>query len=224
MSVDNKYHGYSNRETWLVYIWISNDEDTYSHWKSRALNILKSFDCDRKLELTRELEVSCKDQQPHLESGLYSDLLTTTLSHIVWPEIAHWLLVETEAEICHPMFPVEYSRSEAIANRVLFDVTETAKEAGFKIPVAFTNAAWFESVAIWPEIECQDEAGRLWDVLTVLFFSIKRTSKDRSSSTVRFTVSVRTDKHTSRDIELKSICGPGDNSEPVLTIMLSDEV
>jgi hypothetical protein len=39
------------------------------------------------------------------------------------------------------------SESEALADGVLVDVTETAREAGFVIPVALTRAAWDRA---WP--------------------------------------------------------------------------
>ena len=40
-----------------------------------------------------------------------------------------------------------YTRAEAIADGVLIDVTETAKEVGFRLPVALTAAAWADCVA-----------------------------------------------------------------------------
>jgi hypothetical protein len=41
-----------------------------------------------------------------------------------------------------PKLISSYTRSEAFADGVLVDVTETAREAGFVIPVALTRAAW----------------------------------------------------------------------------------
>ena len=61
-----------------------------------------------------------------------------------------------------------YSRKEAIEDGVLIDVTETAREAGFRYPVALTSAAWATCVSVPAGVECQDEKGRLWDVLTML--------------------------------------------------------
>jgi hypothetical protein len=58
-----------------------------------------------------------------------------------------------------------YTRAQAIEDGVLIDVTQTAREAGFKYPVALTAAAWAKCVAVPPGVVCQDEAGRLWDVL-----------------------------------------------------------
>src|SRR4051794_40044352 len=58
-----------------------------------------------------------------------------------------------------------YTRTQAIEDGSLVDVTATAKEAGFRYPVTLTAAVWAEYVAVPDGVECQDEAGRLWDVL-----------------------------------------------------------
>ena len=80
------------------------------------------------------------------------------------------------------------------------------------------------SCVIVPEgADDQDETGRLWDVLNVLRFAIKGSGENRIASEIRFKVSVRTGEDTSEDIELKSICGPGDDLSPVITIMLPNE-
>ena len=59
-----------------------------------------------------------------------------------------------------------YTRQQAISDGILVDVTTTAKEAGFSIPVALTRTVWTRLVAL-PEgyRGFQDESGRLWDVL-----------------------------------------------------------
>ena len=47
-----------------------------------------------------------------------------------------------------------YTRAQAIADGVLIDATELAKEAGFRIPVAVTAGVWGECVAVpaaWPD-------------------------------------------------------------------------
>ena len=65
-----------------------------------------------------------------------------------------------------------YTRADAIRDGVLIDVTAAAREAGFRYPVALTTAAWAKCGAVPPGVACQDEAGRLWDVLTMLRFAI----------------------------------------------------
>lgn len=39
-----------------------------------------------------------------------------------------------------------YTRAEAIEDGFLVDVTETAREAGFRVPVAVTRGVWAEAV------------------------------------------------------------------------------
>ena len=68
-------------------------------------------------------------------------------------------------------------------------------------------------------VACQDEQGRLWDVLNMLRFAIKQGSH---GSEVTFTVLVNNEGEP-KPVELKSLCGPGDNAEPVITIMLPRE-
>ena len=72
-----------------------------------------------------------------------------------------------------------------------------------------------------PGVLCQDEAGRLWDVLWLLFLSARRCD----GAEVRFAVHVRNDnrERTPPLDHLKAVCGPGDQGEPVLTVMLPDE-
>lgn len=115
-----------------------------------------------------------------------------------------------------------YSRADAIRDGVLIDVSEVAKEAGFRIPVALTAAVWTECVAVSPGVACQDEKGRLWDVLWLLRCAIGRGG---DGSEVRFGVHVRNDNREGVPplVRLKAVCGPGDEGEPVVTVMLPDE-
>lgn len=117
----------------------------------------------------------------------------------------------------------EYSRATAIEDGDLVDVTETAKEAGFKFPVAITRTLYDGYIVPDPRSVPygQSERGRLWDVLSVLNFVIRasRGSTDRVLFKVRFIMKTK----QVRDIVIKSMCGPGDNAEPVITIMLRDE-
>ncbi len=115
-----------------------------------------------------------------------------------------------------------YSRSEALADGLLIDVSATAREAGIRWPVRLTRAAWDRCVRVPPGVACQDEAGRLWDVLWLLACAIRRAG---SGAEVRFGVHVRNDnrERTPPLVRLKGLCGPGDQGEPVLTVMLPDE-
>ena len=120
-----------------------------------------------------------------------------------------------------------YTRAQAIADGSLIDISETAREQGFKYPVAMTRAAWSDFVA-WTDADnkrkgtVQDEMGRLWDVITMLFWAVRRCNSD----TIRFQV-LRVPREGNgrkpRIATLKALVGPGDNSEPVITVMLPEE-
>src|SRR3954469_7118260 len=107
-----------------------------------------------------------------------------------------------------------YTRADALRDGVLIDVSATAREAGFRWPVALTRAAWERCVAVPPGVACQDEAGRLWDVLFLLALAARRGG----GGGVRFGVHVRNDgrRGTPPMVRLKAVCGPGDDGEPVL--------
>ena len=115
-----------------------------------------------------------------------------------------------------------YSRAQAIDDGVLVDLTEWAKETGFTIPVACTEAVW--SGYIEPPAKVaglgQSERGRAHDLLWMLYTTIKRGgSGDRLTVQVIFLQAPRKQVTAT----FKAICGPGDDAAPVVTIMLPDE-
>jgi hypothetical protein len=116
-----------------------------------------------------------------------------------------------------------YTRADALRDGVLIDVSATAREAGFQYPVALTAAAWAQCVAVPPGVACQDEAGRLWDVLTMPRSAIR--ASNGGARELRFGVHVRNDNRERMPplVRLKALCGPGDNGEPVVTVMMPDE-
>jgi hypothetical protein len=116
-----------------------------------------------------------------------------------------------------------YTRQQAIEDGVLVDVSETAREAGIKYPVAVTRAVW-DGVIVPDDEDCrlgQSESGRLWDVLAV-YRARARTS--RGGSEMRYTLLV-VQKGRRRSVELKAVCGPHgpDDPRPCITIMMPDE-
>ncbi len=115
-----------------------------------------------------------------------------------------------------------YTRQHAIEDGVLMDVTEKAREAGFKFPVAVTCALWFEWIYQDEASQeaGQDETGRLWDVLWMLFLAIKAND---STTELHFQVAFLFDGNGHEDVTLKAVCGPGDDLAPCITIMLPNE-
>lgn len=121
-----------------------------------------------------------------------------------------------------------YTRAQAIADGVLIDVTETAKGAGWKWPVALTAAAWADFVAWsnedtlrkgWP----QDEAGRLWDVLWIGRLGIKAAGDSDRALFSFLRVAREGASRKAVEVQARIHCGPGDAGEPVITIMMPDE-
>jgi hypothetical protein len=115
-----------------------------------------------------------------------------------------------------------YTRADAIRDGILIDVTTVASEAGIRFPVALTAAAWAKCITVPPGVECQDEAGRLWDVVWLLRCAIRGSGAARE---LAFGVHVRADNRdrTPPLVRLKAVCGPGDGGETVITVMMPDE-
>ncbi len=108
-----------------------------------------------------------------------------------------------------------YTRAQAIEDGVLIDVSDTAKEAGITFPVALTASVWAEFVVVPEGVDCQDEAGRLWDVMMMTRYAAKRANGPQ----MLVEVMVANTNGKPRKVTLKALCGPGDNMEPVITIM-----
>ena len=116
-----------------------------------------------------------------------------------------------------------YSRREAIDDGILVDVTEPAKECGFRIPVAVTAAVWSEYVTVPDGVQGQDERTRLWDVLFILLVTIR--SGRESGAEIRYHLHLRNDNLVGEPpiVELKAVCGPNDDGTPCVTVMLPTE-
>lgn len=114
----------------------------------------------------------------------------------------------------------KYTRKQAFEDGVLVDVSEAAREAGYRYPVALTAAVWSEYVQVPEGVEAQDEQGRLWDLLWILKLSIQQSQGEQE---LLFQLYVRNNNEETELVKLKAICGPDDNGEPCLTILLPHE-
>ena len=121
-----------------------------------------------------------------------------------------------------------YTRAQAIEDGFLVDVSDTAAEAGFNIPVAVSRTVWDRLVAL-PEgyLGFQDESGRLWDVLWMARYHALRAS---NSDRVRMCVLVRDIRKDLRDSNRPPrrhfpivALGAGDDGAPAITIMLPED-
>ncbi|MDI9561622.1 MAG: hypothetical protein QM235_10620 [Pseudomonadota bacterium] len=114
-----------------------------------------------------------------------------------------------------------YTRANAIEDGVLIDITNMAKEAGIKYPVAVTEAVW--STYIVPDDRSraygQSEDGRLWDTLWMFRIAARRTEGAIMYFKLYFIMKERLKKL----VTLKAVVHPGDDMKPVITIMLPEE-
>ena len=115
-----------------------------------------------------------------------------------------------------------YTRADAIADGVLVDVTATAKEAGIKFPTAVTQAVFEHYIRVPDGLSDQDEAGRLWDILFMLHVAIGHATCNTDSLDFRVAVK-QTESAGPVPTSLKALCHPGDEGEPVITVMMPDE-
>jgi hypothetical protein len=122
-----------------------------------------------------------------------------------------------------------YTREQALEDGFLVDVSELAHEAGFRCPVAVTSALWADIENI-PEEDrsSQDVAGRLWDVLYMGAVAARRMvlqgfgDLDRGEYQLFLTLPGH-DHSQEMYYTVKMMIGPGDDAEPVVTLMKPNE-
>ena len=120
-----------------------------------------------------------------------------------------------------------YTRAQALSDGVLVDVTKTAREAGFRCPVAVTAAVWamIENIPAGRR-KVETVAGRLWDVIWMARMAA-RLNPNRDVVNYRLELPRIEQRLTPRgergtlvkSLTLKLHAGPGDNGELVITIM-----
>lgn len=116
-----------------------------------------------------------------------------------------------------------YTRAEALADGVLVDVTETAKEAGFSVPTAITAAVEADLRDFDAgELVGMSYEGRLWDLLFMARHGAGMPH-NRDVSEFVFAMHLPKNAHEGGNYRAKVMIGPGDAGEPVLTILQPHE-
>ena len=116
-----------------------------------------------------------------------------------------------------------YTRAQAIEDGVLIDITADAQTHGFKVHTVITDNLYHQYVEVPTGLDGsygQSSAGRLHDLLTLALFAAQSS---KGTDRVYFKVSFLMGPGRSETVDIIAHIGPGDNTEPVLTIMLPED-
>ncbi|MDE2489317.1 MAG: hypothetical protein KGM24_00610 [Elusimicrobia bacterium] len=121
-----------------------------------------------------------------------------------------------EFEVVH-----SYTRAQAIEDGVLVDLTQLAREAGFRWPLAVTQGVW-AVVSPSPALKREGQSclGRAWDLLNVLRAELRSVSGREVAFAPYF---LSESGKAPRPVAMRAVSGPGDGGEPVITVMMPGE-
>lgn len=100
-----EYNGWYNYETWLVGLWIDNEEGSYNYWREMAQEVYDDARADRTftkeeraaLDLSESLKQHFELEQPEV-TGFWADMLNAAMSEVNWHEIAEHYIDECDKE------------------------------------------------------------------------------------------------------------------------------
>lgn len=100
---NKEYNGWHNYETWVVNLWMDNDEGSQSYWQEQAEECVK---VDGREDAVTSLSDLIKDNHEEQWSeinqdraSVFSDLMGAALSEVNWREIAQHLVDEVAVEV-----------------------------------------------------------------------------------------------------------------------------
>lgn len=108
MNSKERYNGFANYETWVVSLWMSNDEQSYEHFRELAWRICSSDEPTPKhltrteadtATLAKALQDEFEEYSPVCDHAtVYADLMNAALSEVDWHELATELLTDIEED------------------------------------------------------------------------------------------------------------------------------
>ena len=114
MSTEKGYNGWTNSETWLVALWIDNEESSADYWRERVEETWRdatpgehawqTVSHQACYDLADALKSHFEENAPEVD-GFWTDLLGAALSEVNWQEIANGMLEaieqgEVDCEAC----------------------------------------------------------------------------------------------------------------------------
>ena len=116
-----------------------------------------------------------------------------------------------------------YTQAQAVADGVQVEVSNVAAEAGIRFPVFLTRTVFDAFVTVPEGVTGQDEARRLWDIVWMLHFAIRKSQHRQNR--LPLALYVRNDNRKPRLVKLIAFCGPLDidGAQSAFTVMMPDE-
>lgn len=121
-----------------------------------------------------------------------------------------------------------YTQADALRDGLIVDASDVARELGITFPVRLT-AEFFDAVVRPAPAAGQTVEARIWDLMWALVHVIRgeaprhRERGPGRCETTTFRCPFQIDGED-RMVEIKALCGPGDNAEPVITLFLPEEL
>lgn len=92
------YNGYTNYETWLVMLWIDNEQSSHEYWLDMAKSI------DDSVQLARAMQdhfEECRENVLNEHVSLFfSDMLNAAFSHVNWMELSEYIIENAREIAC----------------------------------------------------------------------------------------------------------------------------
>jgi len=93
--MSSKYNGWTNYETWNFNLWITNEEEDYSHALELAFDSENEYDLSKKLELWAiEMADDCS-----FVHGFITDMVNSSMREVNFYEVAKHLWEERQEAI-----------------------------------------------------------------------------------------------------------------------------
>ena len=109
MSTDTRYNGWTNYETWLVNLWMDNEQGSQQFWHDAAREcwaesgpkhpnpFVADHEGNARILLADRLKDEHEEARPET-TGVFADLIGAALAEVNWYEIAQALLDTVKEE------------------------------------------------------------------------------------------------------------------------------